>query len=77
MGGGSSYQKIEKQEDFVTENFQREKTRMSKHSYQGNNMYSDYQIKMKMRQDYNSGGKKLSSYRMDKNSYIPSSHWHN
>ena len=77
MGGGASYQKMEDQEYHVSQNFEKEKERMSKHRYyDGEKMYSDSQIKMKLRQDYNSGGKTLSSYRADKDSYVLSSHWH-
>lgn len=75
MGGGASYQKMEDQEYHVSQNFEKEKERMSKHRYyDGEKMYSDSQIKMKLRQDYNSGGKTLSSYRADKDSSMFSLH---
>lgn len=74
MGGGMSSERMRNQESFVQQNLASEKKRMSSFkNYDGSNRYSDDQIRMKIRQEYNSGGYMKS--RIDKDTYIPYSHW--
>jgi len=74
MGGGMSSERMRNQESFVQQNLASEKKRMSHFkNYDGSNRYSDDQIRMKIRQEYNSGGYMKS--RIDKDTYIPYSHW--
>jgi hypothetical protein len=74
MGAGLSSEKIQKQESFVRENLAKEKSRMSFiKNVDGSNRYSDEQIKMKLRQDYNSNG--YTKSRSDRDAYIPYAHW--
>ena len=74
MGSGLSSEKMQNQETYVRENLEKEKNRMSFiKNYDGSNRYSDEQIKMKIRQDYNSGGYLRS--RDDRDSFIPYTHW--
>ena len=74
MGGGMSSEKMRKQESYVMRNFEKEKKRMSTYkNYNGKNRYSDDQVRMKLRQDYNSNG--YSKYRIDRDSYICHAHW--
>ena len=74
MGAGLSSEKMQKQESFVRQNLAKEKSRMSViKNINGSNRYSDEQIMMKLRQDYNSNG--YMKYRTDRDDYIPYSHW--
>lgn len=74
MGGGMSSERMRNQEYFVQQKLASEKKRMSCFkNYDGRNLYSDDQIRMKIRQEYNSGG--YMKYRVDKDTYIPYSHW--
>lgn len=74
MGSGMSSEKIQNQESYVRQNLASEKSRMSIFkNYDGSNRYSDEQIKMKMRQDYNSRG--YTQSRIDKDVFISYSHW--
>ena len=69
-----SSERMRNQEYFVQQNLASEKKRMSSFkNYDGSNRYSDDQIRMKIRQEYNSGGNMKS--RVDKDTYIPYSHW--
>jgi hypothetical protein len=74
MGAGLSSEKMQKQESYVRQNLAKEKSRISFiKNVDGSNRYSDEQIKMKLRQDYNSSG--YMKYRYDKDAYIPYAHW--
>ena len=74
MGGGMSSERMQNQESYVQRNLAAEKSRMSRFkNCDGSNRYSEDQIRMKMRQDYNSGG--YTKYRNDKDDYISYSHW--
>ena len=74
MGGGMSSDRMYDQEMYVKKNLDSEKKRMSTfRNYDGSNRYSDQQIKMKLRQDYNSNG--YISSRIDRDSYILYDHW--
>ena len=74
MGAGLSSEKMQKQESFVRQNLAKEKSRISCiKNVDGSNRYSNEQIKMKLRQDYNSSG--YMKYRYDKDAYIPYAHW--
>jgi len=74
MGGGLSSQKMQDQESYVNNNLESAKKRLSLYkNYDGSNRYSNDQIRMKLRQDYNSNG--YMSYRTDKNDYIQYKHW--
>jgi hypothetical protein len=74
MGGGMSSERMRNQESFVQQKLASEKKRMSYFkNYDGRNRYSDDQIKMKLRQEYNS--RDCMKYRIDKDTYIPYSHW--
>ena len=74
MGGGMSSETMRNQESYVMQNIQKEKVRMSRYkNYDGKNRYSDNQIKMKLRQDYNSKG---YGKRVERNDFITHAHWH-
>lgn len=74
MGGGMSSESIQNQESYVRNNLDAHKQRMSQFkNYDGSSRYTDNQIKMKLRQDYNSNGYIQS--RIDKDSYISYSDW--
>jgi hypothetical protein len=74
MGAGLSSEKMQKQESFVRQNLAKEKSRISFiKNVDGSSRYSDEQIKMKLRQDYNSNG--YTKHRNDRDAYIPYSHW--
>lgn len=74
MGAGLSSEKMQKQESYVQQNLAKEKSRMSFiKNVDGSNRYSDEQIRMKLRQDYNSNG--YMKYRNDRDTYIPYAHW--
>jgi hypothetical protein len=75
MGGGMSSEKFRNQESYVMRNLQKEKNRMSRYkNYDGKNRYSENQIKMKLRQDYNSKG---YHKRIDRDDFICHAHWYN
>ena len=74
MGSGLSSEKMRNQESYVMKNLESNKSRMSGYrNYDGSNRYSENQIKMKLRQEYNSNG--YMKNRIDKNDYINYSHW--
>lgn len=74
MGGGMSSNKFREQESYVSLNLDKEKKRMSRYkNYDGKNRYSDDQIRMKLRQDYNSKG---YTKRIDRDDFICHAHWH-
>lgn len=74
MGGGISSDKIQNQESYVRSNLEKAKERMSHfRNCDGSNRYTDNQIRMKLRQEYNSNGN--INNRIDCDSYIRSSHW--
>jgi len=75
MGCGMSSDRMYNQESYVRQNLTAQKNRMSNFkNYNGSNRYSDEQIKMKLRQEYNSGGCSMKHH-INKDTYIPYSHW--
>lgn len=69
-----SSERMRNQESYVQDNIAAEKSRMSIFkNCDGSNRYSDEQIKMKIRQEYNCGGYMKSH--VDKDSFISYSHW--
>jgi len=69
-----SSERMQQQESYVRKNLAAEKKRMSYFkNCDGKNRFSDNQIKMKIRQEYNCGGYMKSQ--INKDSYIPYSHW--
>ena len=74
MGCGLSSERMQNQEAYVRKNLQKEKNRLSCFkNLDGSQRYSDNQIEMKIRQEYNTCGN--IKYHYDKDSYIPYSHW--
>lgn len=74
MGGGISSQKLQDQESYVRKHMVNAREKMSKYkNFDGSNRYSNDQIKMKLRQDYNSKG--YTARRIDRDSYISYKHW--
>lgn len=75
MGGGMSSEKFRHQENYVTQNLKKEKKRMSHFkNYDGKNRYSDDQIRMKLRQEYNNKG--YTKNIINRNDFICHAHWH-
>jgi len=69
-----SSNKFREQESYVSLNLDREKKRMSRYkNYDGKNRYSDDQIRMKLRQDYNNKG---YTKHIDRDDFICHAHWY-